>query len=71
MDNKNASRAFPQKIVSYDGIITYHAGMTVRDWFAGQALAGLAARDNLKLEKGQTIEKLAFAIADEMLKAGE
>ncbi len=37
-------------------------GMTLRDWFAGQALAGLLARGPAKAE-------LAYTYADAMLKA--
>jgi hypothetical protein len=45
-------------------------GMTLRDWFAGQALAGLASY----VTKGATfddIAKDAYAIADAMLRARE
>ena len=43
-------------------------GMTLRDWFAGQALAGIAANDNYS-EK-QTAG-LCYQIADFMLLARE
>jgi hypothetical protein len=45
-------------------------GMTLRDWFAGQAMAGLASY----VTKGATfddIAKDAYAIADAMLAARE
>ena len=51
-------------------------GMTLRDWFAGQALASLiaAATENLLggnpgETNGQTIARMAFDMADDMLAA--
>lgn len=38
-------------------------GMTLRDWFAGQALAGLAATE------GDASTKYAYFLADAMLEA--
>ena len=59
--------AFPHKwpvmesgdVVNYD----YH-GMTLRDWFAGQALSGLVAQSDKKV-----VAQLAYKIADAMLAA--
>lgn len=46
-------------------------GMTVRDWFAGQALAGMHARDSFDI--GQVTPeqraKLAYRDANAMMKA--
>lgn len=45
-------------------------GMTLRDWFAGQAMAGLASY----IVKGATFENVvedAYKMADAMLKARE
>jgi hypothetical protein len=54
-----------------------HEGMTLRDWFAGQALAGMMANQamlNATLRKTQTGESVAdwtakgaYAVADAML----
>jgi len=44
------------------------AGMSLRDWFAGQALAGLLTReDNYKSTKGAA--SIAYHAADAMLEA--
>jgi hypothetical protein len=34
-------RAFPHTYSLVDGAVVTHHGMTLRDWFAGQALAGI------------------------------
>lgn len=55
------------------------AGMTLRDWFAGQALAGLLAQGSVPLPFTETYQRhglgdsaaLAYEIADAMLHARE
>jgi len=50
-------------------------GMTLRDWFAGQALAGIVTRDEIRLsayrpeEVHKIITQYAYGIADAMLEA--
>lgn len=49
-----------------------HSGMTLRDYFAGQTLAGIAehgcsVRSKNPLEQGNNIARLCYAIADAML----
>ena len=45
-------------------------GMTLRDWFAGQALAGiLAGRSSVYTKQGPDIARKAFEHADAMLTA--
>lgn len=51
--------AFPNKS---DIVSTRPEGMTLRDWFAGQALAGIAASYTLK-----EAASYAYALADKML----
>jgi len=48
------------------------AGMSLRDWFAGQALAGIQANPHFDLVHGEeyTAER-AYAYADAMLSARE
>jgi hypothetical protein len=50
----------------------YYDGMTLRDWFAGQALAGRLANGSDRLSTGsqrQSVAEEAYAYADFMLKA--
>lgn len=58
-DKPNNPLAFP--IIGPDGMIL-SAGMTLRDWFAGQALIGLIARSGVT---GATDN--AYKYADAML----
>ena len=49
-------------------------GMTLRDWFAGQALAGIASRscDHIDgINNDKAIASLAYKIADAMLAASK
>jgi hypothetical protein len=79
--------AFPQSDLSAYGMgpsETQNCGMTLRDWFAGQALAGLTsyADDPLRLQGDETVEEarqrfwrglanVSYVIADAMLAARE
>jgi hypothetical protein len=58
--------AFP--VSTIDGFTT--DGMTLRDWFAGQALVGgLSAADGDNFGTAETAAKQAYEIADAMLLA--
>jgi len=46
---------------------THHSGMTLRDWFAGQALAGMNAADWQWDDGKLDMAKAAYAQADAML----
>lgn len=50
-----------------DGYV--NPGMSLRDWFAGQALAGILARGVSSSTSDQKIAEAAYAIADTMLGA--
>jgi len=64
-DTNTGEPAFPCPTIS----IGQHQGMTLRDYFAAKAMQGLVAGDrNYPKEKFATI---AYAVADEMLKARE
>ena len=60
----NGGPAFPRH--AYDG----HDGMTLRDWFAGQALAGLL-RDGIDVFGVYATANDAYKMADAMLAARE
>jgi hypothetical protein len=62
----NGGPAFPSTIQYFpdDKNANEEQGMTLRDWFAGQALAGLAR----PLPVNEAV-KLAYDYADAMLKA--
>jgi len=57
--------AFPRH--AYDG----HDGMTLRDWFASQALAGLLAKYGLGEAEPESMAADSYAYADAMLAARE
>lgn len=72
--------AFPapmsQQTASNQDCAPYQGGMSLRDWFAGQALAGLLANSST-LERGFTVDggnrmtttELCYYTADAMLTA--
>lgn len=51
-------------------LIMASAGMSLRDWFAGQALAGALADTN-NVASAEANAKAAYAMADAMLKERE
>jgi hypothetical protein len=68
LDDKTGGQAFPSLILEKGTLELQQVdGMTVRDWFAGKAVAGLmASRDADTLEPSEVSERV-FAIADAML----
>ena len=68
---KAGCAAFPvPSYVDAEGYtVNPESGMTLRDWFAGQALAGILAESASGSEEG--IASVAYAMADAMLKARE
>ena len=67
--------AFPGhalKITLPDGSVVPKApGMTLRDWFAGQALAGMCAVPVRHGTTAETFADSAYVLADAMLRARE
>lgn len=73
---KDGSPAFPLQSIGPE-FMPGHCGMTLRDWFAGQALAGwLASYDPedshpVATEVQGSLAAYSYAIADAMLSARE
>ncbi len=59
---KDGGPAFP---VPHDS--AWCGGMTLRDWFAGQALSGLTANARYSGPTAKDVESLAYEIADAMI----
>lgn len=74
-ETKDGGPAFPQHVaISPSGDVYgssyYGEGLSLRDWFAGQALVGLIASNDP--EAGDRIEEIpwyAYSIADAMIAA--
>lgn len=69
---KDGGPAFPSTWMETNGygvqfpcILT---GMTLRDWFAGQALVGLLSDPNVTAESGR-LARVVYTMADAMLTA--
>ena len=62
-ENKTGGPAFPPM----HNLDTHHSGMTLRDWFAGQALAGMNAADRRWVNGKAAMATAAYAQADAML----
>jgi len=60
MTKDNGGPAFP----SIQGQMASYAGMSLRDWFAGQALAGFCADPDMK---SAHMPSMAYELADAML----
>ena len=67
MKKNDGGFAFP---VPNDANTNGQGGMTLRDWFAGQALAGLYADSNVNISAEKAAEAV-YKTADAMLKARE
>jgi len=59
--------AFP--VIAENGLGHVSDGMTLRDWFAGQALVGECAAQGDTVQPVDWIVKRAYAFADAMLAA--
>ncbi len=73
-DIENGGPAFPSQIAVGPSGDVYHSdgfvgmgGMSLRDWFAGQALMGLASRES-GAASGAT-SRICYRLADAMLSA--
>ena len=68
-DIKDGGPAFPSKI-NNDYEIAFFPGMTLRDWFAGQALAGMMGSRNPTSPRFHPLDdaEYVYAVADAMLR---
>ena len=71
---KTGGTAFPvlEKDIDYEGkpfLYCDSEGMTLRDYFAGQALAGLFVRDNSYIDKdvAARLAEQSYSVANAML----
>ena len=53
------------------GVTPYNSGMTLRDYFAAQAMQGIFASDPVSTMTNERIAKESYDLADAMLKARE
>lgn len=60
--------AFPRSGSDY---VPAQEGMSLRDWFAGQVLAGLASNEERWVSANEVISKSCYEAADAMIKARE
>ena len=65
----NGGSAFPLYLPQDEGDI--HHGMSLRDWFAGQAVAGLLAQPADPEYGLRYFARSAYLMADEMIKVRE
>ena len=63
--------AFPHQYKSAPGQLTVCLGMTLRDYFAAKAMQSLMWDKDLDLDNRSDVAEVAYAYADEMLKARE
>lgn len=64
-DFRSGGPAFPQ--MDPDSLHFNATGMTLRDWFAGKALAGIMASPTWGNVRAEDIVAAAYAIADAMI----
>ena len=75
MSKSDGGAAFPtmefERVSEYVHSDIVHPGMSLRDWFAGQALAGLSANPTAYDVAVETLAKWAYEQADAMIKTRE
>jgi hypothetical protein len=65
--SKNGGSAFPFTIEMDNGAVGYSGGMTLRDYFAAQALEGMHTDLAVEQHDAAQLAANAYAIADAML----
>ena len=78
MSNNNGGPAFPvekkfQKMSDGSHVMRNvgHAGMSLRDWFAGQALIGFCSRNNIGEPAAVSVAWMCYSMADAMVNQKE
>jgi len=66
MTDRNGGRAFPRPASHASD--THHDGMSLRDWFAGQAMGGQLNNIDWDQISPSFIAETSYEIADAMLK---
>lgn len=66
-ERRSGGPAFPHTESGSVGTYTAAPGMMLRDWFAGQALAGLCAHSNSEEYTYESVAEVAFDFADAMI----
>jgi len=71
IDNGGPAFPFSHKDITAEGgeFAVYRHGMSLRDWFAGQALAGICASGPGTQWTDARIASAAYAMADAMIEA--
>lgn len=67
-EKETGGPAFPVVVKCLDGSTEIHAGMTLRDWFAGKWLEGFIANPQIPDLTPKDAAEKAYFIADAMLK---
>lgn len=75
-DTKDGGPAFPvrvgeRQVGQHETEFDYLPGMSLRDWFAGQAMAGMSANEYWNATPIGPLAVLAYNTADAMLAARE
>jgi hypothetical protein len=70
MSDKNVGPAFPM-VIEEEGCITqFHKGLTKREWYVGQALAGIMANEGLcNRLNSKDMGRMAVLVADAAMEA--
>ena len=67
---KTGGPAFPFAATDQSNVHMQSAGMTLRDWFAGQALSGYLSKDfDIEEDPSWNVGRLCYAYADAMISA--
>lgn len=68
MTQRDGGSAFPNTEAYFEPPATIHSGMSLRDWFAGQALAGMVNDHGDDCDGYRAaVTRRAYAVADAML----